>query len=157
MITRTSKSRNILWKSWTFAKIRQIWQILLLKFLNYLIHTYFSCCSFFFSLFMEHKVKLKPIRIIIRYAFFNTNFVKIWNLVPKEVKYLIFVILLIFLVFEVRKWPGYEKCSEMFKRFDFFGSTTKFCILRALIVFKDFIWKKNSKKKKNLQVHQILN
>ena len=118
-----------------------------------LSNTYLFFLFFFFcSLFMEHKVKLKPIRIIIRYAFFNTNFVKIWNLVPKEVKYLIFVILLIFLVFEVRKWPGYEKCSEMFKRFDFFGSTTKFCILRALIVFKDFVWKKNFEKKEKFKI-----
>ena len=39
----------------------------------------------------------------------------------------------------------------MFKLFEFFGPMAKFCILQALTTFKDFAWKKNSKKKQNLQ------
>ena len=58
---------------------------------------------------------------------------------------------LIFLVFELQKWPWYQKCFKMFKLFEFLGPIAKFCILQALTAFKDFAWKKNRKKEQKLR------
>ena len=59
---------------------------------------------------------------------------------------------LIFLVFELRRWPGYQKCSKLHAFFIFFGPKVKLCILQALTAFEDFTWKKNiPKKMQNLQ------
>ena len=50
---------------------------------------------------------------------------------------------LIFLVFELRKWPGYQKCSKMFKVFEFFGFESKVLFYKRLWLLA---WKKNFKK-----------
>ena len=39
---------------------------------------------------------------------------------------------LIFLVFELRKWSVHQKCSKMFKVFEFFGFESKFSFCKAL-------------------------
>ena len=61
---------------------------------------------------------------------------------------------LIFLVFELRKWPGYQKCSKMFKVFEFFGFESKFSFCKRLGLKWLLTWKKNSKKMRFLTIFE---
>ena len=53
---------------------------------------------------------------------------------------------LTFLVFELLKWPGYQKCSKMFKVFEFFGFESNFSFCKRLGLNMTIDLKKNSKK-----------
>ena len=54
----------------------------------------------------------------------TTEFLSFWSPPPDPP--------LIFSVFELRRWPEYQKCSKMFKVFAFFGFESKFLFCKRL-------------------------